>query len=117
MSYKKLLDKQALKAFTLLKDLSVNATLGGKAVSNFDFDSNSITSTAIEPDVVKIVVIATKQVKSTVTKTILARLVDVGLVKQYATLTFQGETWKVGDIVDELGQVVTLNIYKELSNG
>lgn len=113
MSYKSLLNSQALKAFNLLKDLAYDAVFEDTSVSGFDFDNLTIEKDTSDPVTIKMVVIETKRKENTITKTVIARLIDTGILDQYDTLTFDGLTWNVGEKVEEVGQVTIFNIYRE----
>jgi hypothetical protein len=117
MSFKKLLDQKALQAFNMLKDLADTATFENTTVTGFDFDTGNVEKTEAEPTVIKMVVVETKKKDSTITKVVLARLTDTGILDEFDSLTLNGVIWKIGPILSETGQVVSFEIYREGSDG
>lgn len=114
MGYKALLDKQALKAFNLIKDLATDAIFIDSTVSGFNFDTESIEKSNSTPTTVKLVVVETKKKDRTITKQVMGRLIDIGIVDEYDTVTFEGKTWNVGVVTQELGQIVIFSIHREI---
>jgi hypothetical protein len=113
MSYQKLLNSKILQAFNLLKDLATEAIFIDTTVSGFNFDTATIEKEEAKPVSVKMVVVKTKKKDTTITKEVLARFVDTGILDEYDTLTFENKTWKLGSILQEVGQVIMFEIYRE----
>lgn len=113
MGYKNFLDNKAMLAFNLLKDLADVATFSNTSVSGFDFDSGTVEKSTAAPVTIKMVVIETKKADNTITKTVLCRLTDTSILDEFDTLTFQGQTWNIGDKLSENGRVLMFSIVRE----
>jgi hypothetical protein len=117
MSFTSLMDKQLLKAFKQLKDLTVYATFNEVSATKFDFGNLQAKTTKAGQKVVPIVVVETKKVKGdskTTVKTVLARTADLGSLSDYESLVFENRTWKMGTIMKGSGPML---MFEVMSNG
>jgi hypothetical protein len=115
MSYIALMDKQLLRTFRLLKDLTIYATFTKAKSASFDF-ATGVTSVSKEAaKTVPLVEVGKQKVKkesSTTTKTLIARAADLGDLNQYESFQFHDATWKVGTVVKQTGLVYMFEVVK-----
>jgi len=117
MDYNKLIDDKLLRAFKLLKNLSVTLTLIKSESNGFDFNTASVDRDPPSPSTAPAVVLSQKTKDNTVSAEVLARPVEIGPLTALTSVTFNGFTWHVGPASRESGRVVIFTVYRKLNNG
>jgi len=102
MGYRTLLDRNLTRAFNLIKDLAVDVTLIKISKSEFDFGSQSATTT--EESVI------TKAVWIEVDEQIMLKSATVGDINMYSGVSYQGKLWKIVEILKNDGYIVILKV-------
>jgi hypothetical protein len=117
VSYQNLIDTNLNRAFTLLKDLAVNATLTLKPNPSFNFGlGDAEFSSAVNVTTKVIVVEKEKKAKdrNTVETQIMLKTKEVGDLTRYSTIQLNSQTWNIGDIPKDNGFISLVNIYREV---
>ena len=110
MSYSKLVDSQLKKAFNLMKDLATPATFNMKVSGSFNFGAKAPEDFEAAPVQTKIVVYDGKRAKGdgpkVTSKQFMVKAKDVGDLKAFDKVTFDGNTWTVGQIIKGTGYIL-----------
>lgn len=116
MSYVNLINSQLTKAFNLVKDLAVVATLQRKTGSDFDFGSATVSHTAIEETPVKVVLMDLKKKSEThnvIKKQVMMKSKDFVDISLYDSLTLSGVVWRFGPVLQSNGYLAVAEVFKE----
>lgn len=116
MGYQSLIDANLNKAFTILKDLTVDIVLTRKPNPSFDFStvdvkfgkSETIATKGVVSDIKK-----TSKDRNTVEKQVLLKSKDVGDLTWYSSMQFSNKTWLIGEIPKDNGFILIANVYRE----
>jgi hypothetical protein len=109
------MDKQLLKSFKILKDLTIYATFTKTKAPAFDFGSGQVSAPKEAPKVVPLIEVSNERSKKESTntkKTVMARKVDLGDLNSYDTLQFDAATWKIGNIMKGVGLIYIFEVVK-----
>lgn len=113
MSYKALIDSKLNLAFNKLKDLAEDVTFVRKTVDGFDF-STGLPSIQTDPNLeVKAVVIKSKKEKSADKIQLLFKSNSAEPFSSFSTVTVNGETYQIGDVLAERQYITLLEAFKE----
>ena len=117
MGYRSLIDINLNRAFNMAKDLAVNITLIKKIGSTFDFATKGVTATTTENISLKgIWLEADKPSKehNFTKRQIMFKRVLVGDISQYDSITDNGVTWRISNLIKDTGFITILEVQKEL---
>jgi len=117
VSYAALIDRQVVSAFNKVKDLAVDATFTKALSATFDFNAGTLSKTSDTPVTIKLIELDQKKPQknsNTITKTVMVKAIDVGSLSLYDTLSYSGNTWRIGDALKETGRVWIFNIFREV---
>lgn len=116
MSYRALADNQVRKAFSLLKDLAVDAVLTKKEATAFDFSTGEAAGVKSSPVSTKIIEIKAAKLSTktnVIEKEIMLKSQDVGDLKLYDSVTISGVVWKIGAPLKNDGYILITTVFKE----
>jgi hypothetical protein len=116
MSYKSLVDSQVKKAFSLVKDLAIDAVLTKKVNPVFDFGTGDASTTSEAAITVKIIEIANdkkSQKSNLVQKTFMVKASDVGNLNIYGSINISGADWKLGMPVKDDGTILIGTAFRD----
>lgn len=116
MSYKNLINNSLNRTFNLVKDLAEEVILTKRNTADFDFETGQLTSSTTTTLTIKSVVIDIKKPssdRSTVSKQLLFKTIEVDDINQYSTVQIKTDVFNIGEIVRNDGFVSLINIYKE----
>lgn len=115
MSYKRLIEAKTRQAFELVKDLAQDVVFTRKTNSDFNFgtgleesDSKSVKTKVIVSDNKK-----KSSERNTIRKTLMAKTAEVGDMKLYESISFNGLVWKIGEVSKNDGYVSVVDVYRE----
>lgn len=118
MSYNKLIERNLVRAFKLLKDLAIDVTFTRQSSSEFNFATGTATVNAESPKVVKAVVLdsdKSSDKSNSVKKSVLFKTKDVGNLNSYDTVVLpNGVSWKLGPVIKDTGFVAYVELLTEV---
>lgn len=115
MAYEALIDRNLNKAFKLAKDLAVEASFM-LAQKSFDFNSMKARDEASDTVYAKVVPLETtiaKDKSGTTRVQLMVKSKPLQELKQYASVVFKGNTWKIGSVIKGQGAIWVFEIYRE----
>jgi hypothetical protein len=116
MGYQSLIDRNLSKAFTLVKDLALDAVFTKKSNLEFSFSTAEMNTPKNENINAKIIVTETKKPandRNTFEKIIMVKSKDVGDLNWYSTVKFENKTWNISSIQKNDGFVLMANVFRE----
>jgi hypothetical protein len=121
MSLKGVIDKNITFAFNQLKDLAIDAVFSKKSNVSFDFGSREVVPDVVTTQVTtKIVIITTKRAKTSQKESstsirrneIMVKSNDVGDLYSYDTVTYEGNTWSIGEVLKNDGYISIAEVFR-----
>lgn len=116
MGYKTKVRKNVEKAFTLVQDLADTVTLSRKTVSEFNFTLGEVKNTKSTTLTTKAIITeVTKQSDkhNSEAKNVMLKTHIIGNINAYDKMTYNGESWTIGPIINSDQYVTVVTIYKE----
>lgn len=112
MSYKNLINKSLVKAFTLLKDLAVDGQLTLKGASSFDFATGtaSATTSTVDVKVVKMERVVKATPEKTASTEVIVRSSTMLLFTAYDTILIDGVTYTFAPTIQDNGFITMATI-------
>lgn len=119
MNFNKLINANLDKAFRLLRDLAKPAVLNLKSGNSFDFGVGEVVHAQSQSLSIKVVVIESKKVSkshSAQVQNLLMRKKEVSNLSDYDTVVFSGNTWNIGPLLKDTGNILLVEITREATN-
>lgn len=113
MGYQTTIKCNVKKAFGLLKDLVVTATLSSKSNKGFDFATNSAKSPIVSTKPIKAIPVTKTLRDRSIQHSFLFMADDIAEPALYDTVTVDTVAWKVIAPYDSDGFLITVNVAKE----
>jgi hypothetical protein len=116
MSYSKLIDNNLSKAFSLIKDLAVDATFIKKSNTTFNFNTGIAKPKSSETVVVKIIIMdraKRSRDRNSQSQQIMFKTNDVGDLTLYDSVVINDITWKLGSHIKNDSFINIVEISKE----
>lgn len=97
MSYSSMIDKQISIAFNKLKDLAIYVELTKTSTSEFDFGTSTVTNTTSTVVTKAVITETSKRSKeqNSTEKLMMLKTKEVGDLKAYEQVQFEGQAWKI----------------------
>jgi len=114
MGYEALVNKYVTKAFVLVQDLAIDVVIT-KNTAEFDFGSNTTTTTAETTKALKAVILdinKESQDHNYEQKQMIFQSEDLDDLSAYDTVTIGTEVWEIGTRINNSGYVYLVDIYK-----
>lgn len=102
MDLKRLAAKNVMKAFETAKSLGVIATFAGGSAGGYDFSTNTAQTSAVAFDALVIPIAKRRDRDGNKVVSLMVQNVDI---KAFASVTFDGETYKVGALTQDNGVI------------
>lgn len=115
MSYKSLIDKNVAKAFVLLKDLVLNATLNKKPNPAFDFSTGGFPTQADSTYPAKVLIIKAAKLSTETNLLLCTVLVKVSTAIDIAncdTVTIGSVIWQLGPVISSNGFIFEMQLQR-----
>ncbi len=116
MSYSKTIDQNLTRAFNLVKDLAVMATLNRKGDSTFNFSTRVAKISSGDTLEIKIIVLDTlkpSKDRNTQTQQIMFKTSDVSDITLYDTIIINEILWKIIKYIKNDGFITIVEIGRE----
>jgi hypothetical protein len=118
MSYRNLINSQLKNAFRMLKDLAIDTTVTRKSDSGFDFSSNSVLKPKDSNVSVKVVIVDEdegngKDQRKVAKTTMMIQVQEVGDINVGDTIPLNGQTYRVGPIINNDQYLLLVEAFKE----
>lgn len=115
MGYRQLVDSAVTKAFNAAKDLAIDVTFNRKTDQSFNFNTGLVTSTPLTvlTKAIKIEEKKTANQRNTVSCTLMVKTNGLEDIKMFESVTFEGATWKIGNVPKNDGYVSLVEVLLE----
>jgi len=116
MSYTNLINKNLNLAFNLIGDLSTDFIFTKTENNSFNFSNSVVSSNTVSVATKGLVVKSEKNSQNTnvINKEIIVKSAELGDIKAFDSVSIQNTTWKLGNIIQDSGYIIRINIFREV---
>jgi hypothetical protein len=115
LSYKSLINRNVAKAFSLLKDLAVSATIRKAPAKTFDFSTGVFPATSPIESFVKVIFVTEAKFSTEINNlvcTVLLKATDVVDLNTYDSVVISSVVWTLGPIISSNGFVYEVKLQR-----
>jgi len=116
MSYTNLVDSNLRRAFNLVKDLASIATFNVTQSQDFNFNTGkpaAVVGKSIETKVVVTDGLKSNKDSNSIVKQLLVKAKEVGDIKAFGSVTFEGKEWKISSVIKGTGFIYVIDVSRE----
>jgi hypothetical protein len=109
-----MIQKEVKRAFSLIKDLAVPASLLRKIPDDFNFETGEVEEDLMQPIAIRVVFVETTKKEYTFEASVMFEAKGIDDINLYDKIVADGIEWKISSKSNTDSFIYTLDVYREL---